>query len=425
MSGRTAFLSRALRVFLTTVERGGNALPHPGTLFAILAGVIVLVSAIAARTGIEVVHPGTGELIQPVSLATVAGLHRILTEMVTNFTSFAPLGTVLVSMLGIGVLESSGLIGAGLRLLVLSAPKHLLTFVIVLAGVLSNTASEIGYVLLVPLGGIIFLGAGRHPIAGLAAAFAGVSGGYSANLLLGTVDPLLAGLSEEAARIVDDGYRVNPAANYYFMVVSTFVIATAGTWVTERIVIPRLGAYEGDGTSDEPNVLRELSSLERRGLVTLGHASLEGAGPVAPDLTLSGLTTIRAGDEDFLVTVPDAFAPGEPRGTRLEAPLAQIVIWRFDVLHVEPLDLHLDAGLHPPAPEVTGVEARITPHRKGLQTTTLCQFTVRVRQEAVKEPIGHVLSLVDDAGGRVYGNRLVPETTHSRQRGRRYRKPFE
>ncbi len=271
MSGRTAFLSRALTVFLSTVERGGNALPHPGTLFAILAGVIVLVSAVAARTGIEVVHPGTGELIQPVSLATVAGLHRILTEMVTNFTSFAPLGTVLVSMLGIGVLESSGLIGAGLRLLVLSAPKHLLTFVIVLAGVLSNTASEIGYVLLVPLGGIIFLGAGRHPIAGLAAAVAGVSGGYSANLLLGTVDPLLAGLSEEAARIVDDGYRVNPAANYYFMVVSTFVIATAGTWVTERIVIPRLGAYEGQGDTDAPDVLQELSRIERRGL---GYALL-------------------------------------------------------------------------------------------------------------------------------------------------------
>ncbi len=274
MTRRTAFLSRALSVFLATVERGGNALPHPGTLFAILAGVIVLVSAIAARTGIEVVHPGTGELIQPVSLATVAGLHRILTEMVTNFTNFAPLGTVLVSMLGIGVLESSGLIGAALRLLVLSAPKHLLTFVIVLAGVLSNTASEIGYVLLVPLGGIIFLGAGRHPIAGLAAAFAGVSGGYSANLLLGTVDPLLAGLSEEAARIVDDGYRVNPAANYYFMVVSTFIIATAGTWVTERIVIPRLGAYEGQGDTDAPDVLQELSSIERRGL---GYALLAAA----------------------------------------------------------------------------------------------------------------------------------------------------
>ncbi len=129
-----------MSVFLATVERGGNALPHPGTLFAILAGVIVVISAIAARTGLEVTHPGTGELIQPVSLATVEGLHRILTQMVTNFTSFAPLGTVLVAMLGIGVMESSGLIGAALRLLVLSAPKRLLTFVIVLAGVLSNTA---------------------------------------------------------------------------------------------------------------------------------------------------------------------------------------------------------------------------------------------------------------------------------------------
>ena len=265
MTRYTAFANRALTLFLASVERGGNALPHPGTLFALLAGLIIVISAFASMTGIEVIHPGTGELIQPVSLATIAGLHRILTEMVTNFTSFAPLGTVLVSMLGIGVMESSGLIGAALRLLVLSAPKRLLTFVIVLAGVLSNTASEIGYVLLVPLGGIIFLGAGLHPIAGLAAAFAGVSGGYSANLLLGTVDPLLAGLSEEAARIVDDGYRVNPAANYYFMVVSTFLIAAAGTWVTERVVIPRLGTYDGDGAGD-PNVLQELSPVERRGL---------------------------------------------------------------------------------------------------------------------------------------------------------------
>jgi aminobenzoyl-glutamate transport protein len=166
-------------------------------------------------------------------------------------------------MLGIGVMEGSGLIGSGLRLLVLSAPPHLLTFVIVFAGVLSNTASEVGYVLLVPLAGMIFLAAGRHPIAGLAAAFAGVSGGYSANLLLGTVDPLLSGLTQEAARIVDDSYRVNPACNYYFMVVSTFFITAAGTWVTERLVEPRLGAYEGD---ERPEALDTLSPQERRGL---------------------------------------------------------------------------------------------------------------------------------------------------------------
>jgi aminobenzoyl-glutamate transport protein len=256
-------LRRAPSAMLGFIERVGNLLPHPGTLFAILAGLVVVASGIAAQMGLEVTHPGTGEIIRPVSLLSVSGLHRILTEMVTNFTSFAPLGTVLVAMLGIGAMEGSGLIGSVLRLLVLSAPSHLLTFVIVFAGVLSNTASEIGYVLLVPLSGMIFLAAGRHPIAGLAAAFAGVSGGYSANLLLGTVDPLLSGLTEEAARIVDGGYHVNPACNYYFMVVSTFFITAAGTWATERVVEPRLGPYEGE---EKPEVLEKLSPAERRGL---------------------------------------------------------------------------------------------------------------------------------------------------------------
>ena len=261
---RLSALNNWTSVFLTAVERGGNALPHPGTLFAILAGVIIVVSDIAVRTGIEAIHPGTGETIEPISLFTVAGLHRILVEMVTNFTSFAPLGTVLVSMLGIGVMEASGLIAAVLRLLVLSAPKRLLTFVIVLSGVLSNTASEIGYVLLVPSRAASSSSApDRHPIAGLAAAFAGVSGGYSANLLLGTIDPLLAGLSEEAAQIVQPGYVVNPAANYFFMVVSTFVVSAAGTWVTERIVIPRLGDYQGE---EQSTAIDELSDQERRGL---------------------------------------------------------------------------------------------------------------------------------------------------------------
>ena len=263
MAKQVGFLDNWTSIFLGTVERVGNRLPHPATLFAILAVVIVIASGIASKLGLEVIHPGTSELVRPVSLLSVEGLHRILTEMVSNFTGFAPLGVVLVAMLGIGVMEASGLIAAALRLLVLSAPRRLLTFVIVLAGVLSNTASEIGYVLLVPLGGIIFLGAGRHPIAGLAAAFAGVSGGYSANLLLGTVDPLLAGLSEEAARIVDDGYRVNPAANYFFMVVSTFVISATGTWVTERIVIPRLGEYQGEEKQSE---IETLSQEEWRGL---------------------------------------------------------------------------------------------------------------------------------------------------------------
>jgi aminobenzoyl-glutamate transport protein len=262
----------ALDRFLAIIERIGNALPHPATLFASLALLVILLSAVAASFDIAVAHPGTGAEIRPFSLLSIPGLHMILTKMVTNFTGFAPLGTVLVALLGIGIAEGSGLIGTALRLLVLSAPKRLLTFVIVFAGVISNTASEVGYVLLVPLAAIIFLAAGRHPLAGLAAAFAGVSGGYSANLLLGTIDPLLSGLSQEAARIVDPTYLVNPACNYYFMFVSTFFIAAAGTWVTEAIVAPRLGDYQGD---EKPEEIRTLSAEEKRGLT---WATVAGAG---------------------------------------------------------------------------------------------------------------------------------------------------
>ena len=256
--------NKLLDKFLNLIEKVGNALPHPATLFALFAIAIVVISGIVSAFNLEVTHPATGEIIKPVSLLNVEGLHKILVTMVTNFTSFAPLGTVLVAMLGIGIAESSGLIGSSLRLLVLKAPTRLLTFVIVFAGILSNTASEIGYVLLVPLAAIIFLAVGRHPLAGLAAAFAGVSGGYSANLLLGTIDPLLAGLSEEAAHIIDPAYLVNAACNYYFMFVSTFVIAVVGTWVTEKIVEPRLGKYAGTVEQEE---IKPLTIDEKRGLV--------------------------------------------------------------------------------------------------------------------------------------------------------------
>jgi aminobenzoyl-glutamate transport protein len=257
---------------LTVVERGGNALPHPATLFAIMALLVVVVSAIAAQFDLTVIHPGTKKPVQPVSLLSIAGLHRMMTEMVSNFAGFAPLGTVLTAMLGIAVAEGSGLIGAGLKAVVLSAPPRLLTAAIAFAGVMSNTGGEVGYVLLIPLAAIMFHAVGRHPIAGLATAFAGVSGGYSANLLLGTVDPLLAGLSQEAARIIRAGYEVNPSCNYYFMAASTFLITALATIITERIVEPRLGAYAG--VSHDDAAATTLSGAERRGLWWAAIAAL-------------------------------------------------------------------------------------------------------------------------------------------------------
>ncbi len=254
---------------LAAVERAGNRLPHPATLFAALALTVVLLSALAAELGLTVRHPGTGEQVAPVNLLSVAGLQRLLTSLVTNFTGFAPLGTVLVALLGIGVAEAGGLLDALLRRLVLAAPRRLLTAAIVFAGVISNVGSEIGYVLLVPLAAKVFQAAGRHPVTGLAAAFAGVSGGYSANLLLGTIDPLLAGISQEAARILDPSYRVNPACNYYFMAVSAVLITAAGTFVTEKLVAPRLGLPQ-----DAPEVrLEPISPAERRGLKFAGVAA--------------------------------------------------------------------------------------------------------------------------------------------------------
>ncbi|TAJ08618.1 AbgT family transporter [Marinilabiliaceae bacterium JC017] len=246
------------------VERAGNKLPHPATLFALFAFSAVILSWITHLLGVEAVHPATGEIIKPFNLISKTGIHRILEEMVDNFTGFAPLGIVIVAMLGIGIAESSGLIGAVIRVLVIKSPKKIITFVLVFSGVLSNMASDIGYVLLIPLAGAIFHSFGRHPIAGMAAAFSGVSGGFSANLLLGTIDPLLAGLSTEAAHILDPAYAVNPTANYYFMVVSTFLIAGVGTWITERIVEPRLGVYKGDVES-EP--IERLSKKEKKGIL--------------------------------------------------------------------------------------------------------------------------------------------------------------
>jgi aminobenzoyl-glutamate transport protein len=256
--------------FLNIVERAGNLLPHPATLFFLLTVFVVIASAIAAQFDLAVAHPKSGEPVLPVNLLSVEGLQRIMGGLVTNFTGFAPLGTVLVALIGIGVAEHSGFIGACLRIVVLNAPRFLLTPIVVFCGVMSNMASEIGYVLLVPLAGLLYVAAGRHPILGIAAAFAGVSGGYSANLLLGTIDPLLSGLSQEAARIVDPSYTVSPAANMYFMQASTPIITLLGWWVTEKIVARRFpdGSY---GKGDEK--IEPISAAEKRGLAWAGIAT--------------------------------------------------------------------------------------------------------------------------------------------------------
>lgn len=271
--------------FLDTVEWLGNLLPHPVMLFFYLSVGVVLLSGLLGWLGVSVEDPrpadarGVAEngLIEAVSLMNGDGVRRIFTNITTNFTSFAPLGVVLVAMLGVGVAEKSGLLSAAVRAMVLGAPKHLVTLAIVFAGIISNTASEVGYVVLIPLAGAVFYALGRHPLAGMAAAFAGVSGGYSANLLIGTIDPLLAGITEEAAQLIDPTYTVNATANWYFMIASTFLITIIGTLITTYIVEPKLGDYDSsraDPTILDKSMMDTITPTESKGLKWAGYGLL-------------------------------------------------------------------------------------------------------------------------------------------------------
>jgi aminobenzoyl-glutamate transport protein len=272
-----------LQHLLDRVETAGNRLPAPTLLFIYLAGAVLLLSAGAHWLGAGATHPLTGARLEAVNLLSTGGLHRILTGTVTNFIQFAPVGTVLVAVLGIGVAEHSGLLGALLRATILKAPPSLLTFFIVFCGVFSSLAADTGYVILIPLAGLTFLAAGRHPMIGIAAAFAGVSGGYSANLVITPVDVILAGISTEAAQLAAPGYQVNAAANYYFMAASTVLLTLVGTWVTERLIAPRFPRYEIPAGAPVTDLNQPASPRDKRGLMgvallTLGTLVLVLAG---------------------------------------------------------------------------------------------------------------------------------------------------
>lgn len=251
---------------LNAVESAGNRLPHPTALFVWMCLFVLLLSYGLSLTSLSVEHPLNGDTITPHNLLSAEGLRQILGNTISNFTGFAPVGSVLVAMLGLGVAEKSGLISALLRLLVTASPRKLITPIVVLCGVLSSLAADAGYVVLIPLAALIFLAAGKHPIAGIAAAFAGVSGGFSANLMIGPIDAILAGISTEAVGLVDANYQVEATSNFYFIIASTFLITAVGTFITEKMIIPRLGDYqprEAEGfqedtrlTSDETDALR-------------------------------------------------------------------------------------------------------------------------------------------------------------------------
>lgn len=226
--------------FLGIIETAGNKLPDPAMLFLIAMFTVWVLSALLAPVNFSEIDPRSGDPIRVNNLLTGAALTAFLSNMVTIFTSFAPLGVVLVAMLGVGVADSAGYFNTGLKLLLSRTSGAILTPMVIFVGLLSHSAIDAGYVLVIPLGGVIFHAAGRHPVAGIAAAFAGVSGGFSANPFPSALDPLLQGFTQPAAQIIDPDILVNPLCNYFFTAASSLLIVALGWFLTDRVIEPRL-----------------------------------------------------------------------------------------------------------------------------------------------------------------------------------------
>ncbi len=259
--------------FLTAIEVVGNKLPDPAILFLLLLFLTWIASALLSPIAFADVHPVTNEPVRIENQLTGEALATFMAQLVTTFTGFAPLGVVLVALLGVGVAEKTGFINTGLRLILGFTPRSLLTPMLILAAIVSHTAADAGYVLVIPLGGVIFYAAGRHPLAGIAAAFAGVSGGFSANFIPSGIDPLLQGFTQSAAQILDPEILVNPLCNLLFTALSSLLVIAVGWYLTDRVIEPRLRETEIDGDPDEMPKMEEPTRRDRLGFLA-GMASL-------------------------------------------------------------------------------------------------------------------------------------------------------
>ncbi|MBW8296613.1 AbgT family transporter [Sphingopyxis sp.] len=270
--------------FLGWIERVGNRLPDPVVLFLWLVGILIVISVIASAVGWSALHPtetdpetGRQKVIAATSLLSPENIARLWVDMPTTFTHFHPLGYVLVVMLGAGVAERTGLFGTAMRASVRGASPTLLTPMVAFVAMMGNLAADAAYVVLIPLAAVIYHAAGRHPVAGIAASFAGVSGGFSANLLPGQLDALLFGITQAAVETVFGPWQPNIAGNWYFIAAMLFIFLPVIWYVTDHIIEPRLGTYVPAGTAatgDSGERDRALTDAERKGLRHAGFAIL-------------------------------------------------------------------------------------------------------------------------------------------------------
>lgn len=278
---------------LNKIEVLGNKLPDPVTIFLGLSTLVLIASSIIASKGISVVHPGTNETVAVVNLLSKEQLQLILTSIVSNFQGFAPLGLVLVVMIGAGMCDKVGLMEASIKSCASKISGKSVTLVIMILGMLANLASDAGTILLPPLAAIAFLGVGRHPLIGLFAGYAAVTLGFSANIMISVVDVLVASFTIPAAQMMDPNYVGNATMNLYFMMASTVVLAVLGTIITEKFIAPRFGEYTGNATLD---VSSDLTKDQKKGLKLAGLSLLTCVGVIVL-LSIGGTNSFLADPE--------------------------------------------------------------------------------------------------------------------------------
>jgi aminobenzoyl-glutamate transport protein len=280
--------------FLGWVERVGNRLPDPVFIFFYLIIALMFTSLACAWGGLSAPHPtklaedGSALILPALSLFSADNLQKLWVEMPKTFTHFHPLGYVLVVMLGAGVAERSGLFDTAMRAAVRGAPTALLTPTVALVAMVGNHAADAAYVVLIPLAAVLYAAAGRHPLAGIAASFAGVSGGFSANLAPGQLDALLFGITEQAAEALVPGYDANIAGNWYFIAALTILFLPIIWYVTDKVVEPRLGHWAGEDDEERnaPITDAQRSGLKWAGLATLAVVALWAGFTVGPGTPL-------------------------------------------------------------------------------------------------------------------------------------------
>ena len=306
---------RLLLSVLGFVERVGNKLPHPFWLFTFMAGIVILLSALLSALDVSAVSPVDGETVRVRSLLSSGGAQVVFGDAVANFAAFPPLAVILVVMLGVSVAESAGLLSAMLRGSVTRVPDRWLTFALALTGVTGSVASDAAFVVLIPLGGLIFAAAGRSPVLGIVVAFGSVASGYNASLLITPTDALLAALTTEAAGLVDPGYVVTALDNYYFSAASAVVLAGLITLVTEFVLARSIGGADGDGAEAREELgSLVLTATERRGLRNTGLALVAAVALLAA------------------VLVPPASPLRGPTGGVLDSPLVTGVAYVLGIL---------------------------------------------------------------------------------------------